>query len=348
MIEKGVDQLKMVEQAEQEFSILKDNFNRKISYMRISITDRCNLRCTYCMPAWGFEWMDRNSLLTYDEILRLVRVAAKRGLYKVRITGGEPLVRDGVVDFVAGVSAIEGITEIALTTNAVLLKKYAQGLKNAGLQRVNISLDSLDPKKFEEVTRGHVFWKVWEGIEEAERVGLAPLKINVVLQNGVNDMEAVDFAKMTIEKPYDIRFIEYMPVNDYEDWKSKYIPVAEIKERISKELGELIPVVETESAGPAKNYRLEGAKGGVGFITAISDNHFCEKCNRVRLTADGKIRPCLFSAIEVDFLEALRANCHDEELDSLFDQVLGIKPQAHDLDKFSEEKMLKAMVNIGG
>lgn len=215
MIEKGVDQLKMVEQSEQEFSILKDNFNRKISYMRISITDRCNLRCTYCMPAWGFEWMDRNSLLTYDEILRLVRVAARRGLYKVRITGGEPLVRDGIVDFVAGVSAIKGITEIALTTNAVLLKKYAQGLKDAGLQRVNISLDSLDPKKFEEITRGHVFWKVWEGIEEAERVGFDPIKINVVLQNGVNDMEAVDFAKMTIEKPYDIRFIEYMPVNDY-------------------------------------------------------------------------------------------------------------------------------------
>lgn len=347
MIEKAAEQLKMAPQQE-EFAILKDNFNRKISYMRISITDRCNLRCTYCMPAWGFEWMDRNSLLTYDEILRLVRVAAKRGLYKVRVTGGEPLVRDGVVDFVAGVSAIEGITEITLTTNAVLLKKYAEGLKKAGLQRVNISLDSLDPKKFEEVTRGHVFWKVWEGIEEAERVGLAPIKINVVLQNGVNDMEAVDFAKMTIEKPYDIRFIEYMPVNDYEDWKSKYIPVAEIKDRIAKELGELIPVVETESAGPAKNYRLEGAKGGVGFITAISDNHFCEKCNRVRLTADGKIRPCLFSAIEVDFLEALRSNCGDEELDSLFDQVLGIKPQAHDLDKFSEEKMLKAMVNIGG
>src|SRR3990170_1576458 len=196
MIEKAVG-LKMAQQEQQEFSILKDNFNRKISYMRISITDRCNLRCTYCMPAWGFEWMDRNSLLTYDEILRLVSVAAKRGLYKVRVTGGEPLVRDGVVDFVAGLNAIPGITEITMTTNAVLLKN------------------------------------------------------NVVLQKGVNDMEAVDFAKMTIEKPYDIRFIEYMRVNDYEDWKSKYIPVAEIKERISRELGELLPVTERESDGPA-------------------------------------------------------------------------------------------------
>jgi cyclic pyranopterin phosphate synthase len=347
MIEKAVAQSQVVG-SEPEFAILKDNFNRKISYMRISITDRCNLRCTYCMPAWGFEWMDRNSLLTYDEIHRLVGVAAKRGLYKVRVTGGEPLVRDGVVDFVAGLKAIDGIREIALTTNAVLLKKYAQGLKNAGLDRVNISLDSLDPKKFEEITRGHVFWKVWEGIEEAERVGLNPLKINIVLQNGVNDMEAVDFAKMTIDKPYEIRFIEYMPVNDYEDWKSKYIPVADIKARIARELGELIPVKESESDGPSKNYRLEGAKGVVGFITAISDNHFCEKCNRVRLTADGKIRPCLFSAIEVDFLDALRNQATDEDIDSLYDQVLGIKPQAHDLDKFSEEKMLKAMVNIGG
>ncbi len=328
--------------------IMMDNFERTITYMRISITDRCNLRCTYCMPAWGFEWMNREDLLTYDEINRLVRVAARRGLYKVRVTGGEPLVRDGVVDCVAGLAAIEGIKEIALTTNAVLLKKYAEPLKKAGLQRVNISLDSLDPKKFEEVTRGHVFWKVWEGLEEAERVGFNPVKINVVLQKDVNDMEAVDFAKMTLDKPYHIRFIEYMPVSDYEDWKSKYVPIATIKERITKELGELQPIVRSESAGPAKNFRLEGAKGVVGFITAISDNHFCEKCNRVRLTADGRIRPCLFSAIEVDFREALRDGSSDEGLADLFDQVLGIKPQAHELEKFSEEKMLKAMVNIGG
>ncbi len=325
-----------------------DHFERKITYMRISITDRCNLRCTYCMPAWGFEWMNRGDLLTYNEIFRLVRIAAHRGLYKVRVTGGEPLIRDGVVDCIAGLSAIEGIKEIALTTNAVLLKKYAEPLKKAGLQQVNISLDTLDPKKFEKITRGDVFWKVWEGLEEAQRVGFSPVKINVVLQKDVNERDCIDFAKLILHKPCHIRFIEYMPVSDYEDWKNKYIPVTDIKERITEGFGELLPITPSESAGPSKNFRLEGAKGVIGFITAISDNHFCEQCNRIRLTADGRIRPCLFSAIQVDFREALRNGSSDEELDSLFDRVLGIKPQAHELAKFSEEKMLRAMVNIGG
>jgi GTP 3',8-cyclase len=329
-------------------NLMVDNFDRKISYMRISITDRCNLRCTYCMPAWGYEWMDKDKVLSYDEILRLVSVAAKRGLYKVRVTGGEPLVRDGVIDFVSGLTHTPGIKEIAMTTNAVLLKKYAEPLKQAGLQRMNISLDSLDPKKFEEVTRGHVFWKVWEGIEEAESVGFDPIKINVVLQRGVNDDECIDFAKMTFDKPYHIRFIEYMPAGDYEDWKSKYMPFSEIKERITKELGELQPIVRMDSDGPAKNFKFEDGQGVLGFITAISDNHFCDKCNRVRLTADGRIRPCLFSEIAVDFREALRRGCDDDEINDLYDQVLGIKPQAHELAKLSEEKMLKAMVDIGG
>lgn len=327
---------------------LVDNFNRKISYMRISITDRCNLRCTYCMPAWGYEWLEKEKVLTYDEMLHLISVAAQRGLRKVRVTGGEPLVRDGVVDFIARLSKVPGIEEIAMTTNAVLLPKYAEPLAKAGLQRVNISLDSLDPKKFEEITRGYVFWKVWEGIEAAEQAGMSPVKINVVLQKGVNDDEAVEFAKMTFDKPFHIRFIEYMPVNDYEDWKSKYIPHSEIKGRIVQELGELQALDHGEADGPAKNFKFEEARGVLGFITAISDNHFCDRCNRVRLTADGRIRPCLFSAIEVDFREALRSNCSDEELHELFDQVLGIKPQAHELENLSEEKMLKAMVDIGG
>ena len=327
---------------------LVDNFDRTISYMRISITDRCNLRCTYCMPAWGYEWMDKEKVLSYDEIVRLITVAAQRGLEKVRVTGGEPLVREGVVDLVAALNAIPGIKEIAMTTNAVLLKKYAEPLKKAGLQRINISLDSLEPKKFEEVTRGHVFWKVMEGIEEAERVGFDPVKINIVLQKGVNDDEVINFAKMTFDKPYHIRFIEYMPAGDYEDWKNKYIPYQETKERISEALGELHLVEKSATEGPALNFRFEEAKGVVGFITAISDNHFCDKCNRVRLTADGRVRPCLFSAVEVDFREALRNNCDDQEICDLLDQVLGIKPQAHELENMSEEKMLKAMVDIGG
>jgi len=192
-------------------NVMTDAFNRRITYLRVSITDHCNLRCQYCMPAEGIEFMPNSSLLSYDEFLRIIQVAAKRGLKKVRITGGEPLVRRGLVEFVEEINKIEGIQDIALTTNGILLKKMAEPLYKAGLRRLNISIDSLKPEKFKEITRGDVLERVWEGVHEAERVGFSPIKINCVLQESVNQDEIIDFVKLTLNKPYHIRFIEFMP-----------------------------------------------------------------------------------------------------------------------------------------
>ncbi|HEX9758174.1 MAG TPA: GTP 3',8-cyclase MoaA [Nitrospiria bacterium] len=329
-------------------NIMTDAFNRRITYLRVSITDHCNLRCQYCMPAEGIEFMDNSSLLSYDEFLRIIRVAAKRGLKKVRITGGEPLVRRGVVEFVQEISKIEGIQDIALTTNGILLKKMAEPLYKAGLRRLNVSMDSLKAEKFKEITRGDVLERVWEGIHEAERVGFSPIKINCVLQETVNQDEIIDFVKLTLNKPYHVRFIEFMPCANLDMWQRTYKPAMDMQSKIIEEFNELIPAQEeSDIAGPAENFKLPGAQGVVGFIHAIS-GHFCDTCNRVRLSSDGKIRPCLFSNLEVDFREALRNGCTDEEISGLLDQVLGIKPEGHELDKYSAEKMLTDMITIGG
>lgn len=330
---------------------LIDPFHRQITYLRVSITDRCNLHCTYCTPVEGIDWVDREEILRYEEIIQIVTVAARRGLRKVRVTGGEPLVRRGVVDFIRMLGGVPGLEDIALTTNGVLLKELAGPLKKAGVHRINVSLDSLQPEKFARIVRGgkEQFRRVWEGIEEADRIGYAPLKINCVLQMGVNDDEVVDFARLTLKRPWHIRFIEYMPCSSWEDWRSKYMPVDEIRERIGRELGPLLPLNgrNEEGAGPADNCQIEGALGVVGFITAVSHD-FCGTCNRIRLTADGKIRPCLFNEIAVDLKEALRRGCSDEEIDALLDTVMSVKPEYHELDLRPQDKMLKAMVNIGG
>lgn len=330
-------------------SSLVDPYSRSITYMRVSVTDRCNLRCVYCMPEEGLDWTPKEEILTYDELLRIIRVAARRGLQKIRITGGEPLVRKGIVGFVEQVNQIEGINEIALTTNAVFLKEMASDLHKAGLKRLNISLDSLDPKTFSEVVRRDIFPMVWDGIEEAERVGFDPIKINVVLQQGVNDHEVVDFVNLTRRKPYHVRFIEYMPCADWEMWKKTYRPFQTVVEEVETRFGHLIPVNAANEGnnGPAENFRLPGAPGVIGFIHAVSHD-FCDTCNRVRLTSDGQIRPCLFSEIGVDFREALRNGCSDEELDGLLDQVLYVKPLYHELDADAKGKMLPTMVNLGG
>ena len=329
-------------------NVMTDAFNRRITYLRVSITDHCNLRCQYCMPAEGIEFMDGGDLLSYDEFLRIIRVGAERGLKKIRITGGEPLVRRGVVEFIDAINQIEGIEDIALTTNGILLRKLAEPLYQAGLRRLNVSMDSLHAEKFKEITRGDVLERVWEGIHEAERVGFSPIKINCVLQDGVNQDEIIPFVKLTLNKPYHVRFIEFMPCADLDMWQKTYKPAADMQSKIVEEFGELIPVDQTsDMAGPAENFRLPRAQGVVGFIHAIS-GHFCDVCNRVRMTADGKIRPCLFSNLEVDFRETLRKGGSDEEISGLFDQVLGIKPEGHELDKYSAEKMLTDMISIGG
>lgn len=328
---------------------LIDAFNRRITYMRISITGRCNLKCTYCVPSCGsVSNIPIPHMLTYEEILHIVRVGARHGLNKIRITGGEPLVRKGVVDFVAALSRIEGIRDIAMTTNAVLLRNYAEPLKKAGLRRVNISLDTFDPVRFKEITRGDCFDRVWEGILEAERVGFNPVKINCVVTRGVNDHEVVEFAKLTLNRKIQVRFIEFMPVDDWESWKRQFVPKAEMIQKIEEALGTLHPVHEEEKTGPAVLYKLEGAAGEVGFISAISE-HFCDTCNRVRLTADGKMKHCLFSESYVDFREPLRRGCSDEEIEALFWKVMETRPEGHKIEwGIDSQKFIHNMTSIGG
>jgi len=287
-------------------------------------------------------------LLRFDEILRIVRVAARMGLSKVRITGGEPLVRRGVVDFIAELNSINGIRDIAMTTNAVLLKNYAKALKKAGLRRLNISLDTFNPKKFARITRGDCFDRVWEGIMEAEQVGFYPIKINVVATRGTNDDEVVDFAKLTLTRSFHVRFIEFMPVDDWDGWKKQFIPKAEIMQKIEAGLGKLEPVKEKSATGPAKNYRLQGAPGIIGFISAISE-HFCDSCNRIRLSADGKIKHCLFSESYIDFRGPIREGCSDEEIEELLCAVMSTKPQGHHIDLSTDSRnFIHSMTQIGG
>jgi len=328
---------------------LIDQYQRTISYLRISITDRCNLRCVYCMPEEGLDWTPSGEILTYGEIARIVTVAARRGLKKVRVTGGEPLVRHGVPDLINILTRITGIEEITLTTNGVFLKALAEDLYRAGLKRINISLDSLDPKAYAKIVRRDIFYRVWEGIEASERVGFSPIKINVVLQQGVNDHEVADFVRLTQKKPYHVRFIEYMPCAHWETWVKTYKPFLPVIAEIEGQFGRLIPLSHAYDphAGPAENFKIPGGMGVVGFIHAMSHD-FCDTCNRVRLTADGKIRPCLYSDIAVDFREAMRNDGSDDVINALLDQVLYVKPEYHELDMLPKEKKLVTMVNIGG
>lgn len=327
---------------------LVDAHNRKIDYLRISIIDRCNLRCIYCMPAEGIRQIEYHDILRYEEIIRIVKVASQKGITKIRITGGEPLIRRGLEFLIKSIADIKGIEDISLTTNGVLLKKMAESLYQAGLRRVNISLDSLNPKKYEEITRGGQLSHIWEGIEEVQRLGMKPIKFNVVAIKGFNDDEILDFAKLTLENPFHIRFIEFMPIGAKEIWsKDKCIPIEEIMKRISK-FGKLTPATSPKKSGPAKKYKLDHALGQIGFISPMS-NHFCNTCNRLRLTADGRLRPCLFSDAEVDLKSPLRNGCSDDELEKLFDYAISIKPTNHKLDEYIKiEKRKRIMPAIGG
>ena len=285
--------------------MLLDPYKRKINYLRISVTDRCNLRCRYCMPEEGIPLIPHEEILTYEEMLRIVRVFATQGISKVRLTGGEPLVRKGIVEFISRLSQIEEIKDLSLTTNGILMKEFAQDLKQAGLKRINISLDSLKRERFFQITRKDDFERVWGGIEEALRVGLSPIKINMVAIQGLNDDEIESFARLTLRLPLTIRYIEYMPSGNGEDWKqADILTIPQIQSRLEK-VGKLIPIPSDQWDGPAKRFRIEGAIGEIGLIGAVS-SHFCGDCNRLRLTPDGKIRTCLFSDEEIDVREILQ------------------------------------------
>jgi cyclic pyranopterin phosphate synthase len=336
---------------------LVDAYQRKIDYIRISITDRCNLRCVYCMPSEGIELMEPEGILRYEELLRVARIAAAHGVSKVRVTGGEPLVRKGLLDFIKELSSIHGITDLSLTTNGVLLKDYARKLKAAGLKRVNVSLDSLNRDRFKKLTRGDNLKDILDGLEEAVRVGLTPVKVNMVVIKGFNDDEIMDFALLSKTKPYHIRFIEYMPFDTAEGWqRDKCLSTREIKGLVER-TGELTPVNNDDGgaggargaggAGPAKRFRFKDAPGEVGFISPVSE-HFCGSCNRLRLTADGKLRTCLFSDDEIDLRAALRDGSDDGAVEALLFKAVKEKPMGHNINENIFKKCTRTMSLIGG
>ena len=327
--------------------MLLDPYKRKINYLRISVTDKCNLRCRYCMPEEGIPLISHGAILTYEEILRIVRVFAAEGISKVRLTGGEPLVRKGIVDFISRLSQIEEIKDLSLTTNGILLKEYARDLKRAGLKRINVSLDSLTKERFFQITRRDEYERVWNGIEEALRVGFSPIKINMVAIKGLNDDEIESFARLTLCLPLTIRYIEYMPSGNGEEWKeSDILTIPRIKDRLER-VGPLTPVPPDQWDGPSKRFKIEGAIGEIGLIGAVS-SHFCSDCNRLRLTPDGKIRTCLFSDEEIDVREILRKGGSDQNLKERLLDALRAKPERHHINTHQFKKCQRNMSAIGG
>lgn len=301
------------------------------------------------MSPEGISHIGHEAILSYEEIVRIAQISVSEGISKIRITGGEPLFRKGVVNFIHCLSKIEGITDLSITTNGILLAEYAQPLFDAGLKRVNVSMDSLNPDLFREITRGGDLSLVWKGIEKATAVGLNPIKINVVAIQGFNEGEMTDFARLTVDHDYHVRFIEFMPVGNGNGWnREKYLSCSSIRTLLEQNFT-LDPVRLTEKGnnGPAELYRIAGAQGVIGFINAIS-GHFCSRCNRLRLTADGKLRPCLFSDEEIDIKDALRSGATDDAVGVLLHKALSSKPKGHTISEPSFRKCARDMIAIGG
>jgi cyclic pyranopterin phosphate synthase len=322
---------------------LSDSFQRPINYLRVSVTDRCNLRCIYCMPAGGIQHLPRNEVLRYEEIQAVAQEAASLGINKLRLTGGEPLVRAELTRLVQMLSHIAGIDDIALTTNGVLLRQYAVSLRKAGLKRVNVSLDTLKRERYRRYTRRDRLGDVLDGMAAAREAGLEPVKVNMVVMRGVNDDEVLDFARLTIEEGWHVRFIELMPFANGESLQS--VPTKEIDRRL-RSIGKLEPCLSSQGNGPAKYFRFPGARGTVGFISPISE-HFCFNCNRLRLTADGKLRPCLLSDEEVDLKAALRRKASPMEIKGLIQQAVAKKPERHHLSE-GLQPTGRVMCQVGG
>jgi len=324
-----------------------DQFGRRIEYLRISVTDKCNLRCIYCMPLEGLDWINRNDLLRYEEIAHIVKIMADMGLRRVRFTGGEPLVRKDLHTLIGLVSKIPEIEDISLSTNAVLLSEQGELLRDSGLNRVNISLDSLIPDRVDAIARRPgSFEKIMAGLEAAENLGFDPIKINVVLVGGYNDDEIESFALITKHKPWHVRFIELMPTSSNLNLSmNNFISCQDALNKILG-LGELESVHGPRGNGPAKYFKFPNSLGTVGVITPMSHN-FCDQCNRMRLTADGQLRPCLFGSLQTDLREPLRQGLN---LIPFIEKTLQIKPERHNLIKGSEEGSggLVALSQTGG
>ena len=326
-----------------------DSFGRAITYLRISLTDRCNLRCVYCMPKEGVQWQARAYQLSVDEIVRVVETAAQGGVKRVRLTGGEPLVHPHVVEIVRRIASIRSIEEVSLTTNAMLLERLAGPLADAGLTRVNISLDTLDRDKFKRITRGGEIDRVWRGITAAEKARLIPIKLNTVIVHGLNADELPALARLTLEKEWHLRFIEVMPIGNAQDWgegfpetSERYVSVQEMHAQLV--MLNLQPETSPVGNGPARTFRISGAVGTVGFISPLGE-HFCENCNRLRLTSDGKLRSCLVIPNEVSLRDAVRSG---EPLEPFFYQALTNKPQHHNMLAAMPAGSQRGMSQIGG
>jgi len=326
---------------------MHDGFGRRIEYLRISVTDKCNLRCVYCMPEEGLPWLRRDQLLSYEEIAEVVRVMAGMGLSRVRITGGEPLVRRDLPTLVRKIRAVDGIADVALSTNAVLLGDLADELRAAGVDRLNVSLDSLRPERIDAIARrAGSAEAIFRGLDAAERAGFAPIKINCVVMRGRNDDEVADFAAVTRERPWHVRFIEVMPTGDNLDVsRDEFVSADEMLESVAR-VGALEPVAGPPGNGPARYFAFPGARGTVGVITPMSHN-YCGTCNRMRLTADGQLRPCLFGSIQTNLRDPLRRG---DPIEPLVRQTLRIKPERHWLVQGSDEGSggLAALSQVGG
>ncbi len=324
-----------------------DSYARNIDYLRVSVTNRCNLRCKYCMPEEGIEDIGHENILTLEEIARLIKVAAKVGIRKVRLTGGEPLVRRNITRLIAEIAEIPQISDIAITTNGILFADMAEELREAGLTRVNFSLDSLDPDRFKYITSRGSLSDVVRSITKATEMGMAPIKINTVVMKGINDHEILDLVELAKKMPLHVRFIEFMPVGDLPFYKTdRVVTVSELREIIEQKY-ELYKGAAIQGNGPAKSYLIRGGVGTVGFISAMSD-HFCGECNRIRMTADGKLRGCLFGKQEFNLKLALQNQASDQKMADLFSKAIREKPNRHHMSEGWGNDNKRKMYQIGG
>ena len=327
---------------------LVDSFGRHHNNLRISVTDRCNIRCFYCMPAENVQFMAKSKLLTFEEIVRFVRLMVPQGVNKLRLTGGEPLVRKDLHKLVGMLAEIEGIQDIGITTNGILLADQAQALYDAGLRRLNVSLDALDPIKFQEITRREGYEQVLNGIEVARQVGFSPIKINAVAIRGMTESEIVPFGKFARESGCEVRFIEYMPLDADAAWeREKVLFASEMIDVLSRELMPLVPSGDPDPRAPSTDFQFEDGIGRIGFIPSVSQP-FCEQCNRFRLTADGRLRNCLFSLEETDIKTLLREDASDQQIVAAVQESIKNKWSGHKINAADFEQPKRPMHSIGG
>lgn len=326
-------------------SKLIDNFGRKHTYLRISVTDRCNLRCVYCMPLEGIQFQNKKNILTYEEIERIAAVFVKLGITKIRITGGEPLVRKNLEWLIASLHRLDGVESLALTTNGTLLAAKAQNLRAAGVSALNISLDTFKKDRFKEIARRDDLADVLRGIEKALEIGFPSVKLNMVVMSGWNDDEVLDFVEFAYDKPVNVRFIEYMPFKENGWQPEKVVTFKELRARIETRFE--LEAIEAEPSAVAKDFALRGGTGSVSFITSMSES-FCSTCNRLRLTADGSIKSCLFYPAEINLRHALRQGASDQDIEDMIMYSLSMKPEAHPPAEEIAANENRSMIEIGG